>query len=281
MNADPREHLTAEERQHWLSVAVRLADVCADAISNTAGQFEVEAKADASLVTSADIAAEEAFREVIAAEFPSHGVLGEEKGLTNPDGDFRWIVDPIDGTAEFARGMPTYGTIIGLWLAGRPLLGVIDHQGLGWRLAGGYGLGLNRNGIPVGCEDQTVGGETVGEVRIGLPSRAGFTRRGDQGHVFDAVNRAYPECRTFHTCFSHSCALVGALDAAVEWAVPIWDLGALEALCEAAGAAYHCVQRAPHPLDPALELYSVVFGRPAIADELAAVVARSLDSGSP
>lgn len=90
-----------------------------------------EAKADDSPVTVADREAERLVRELIEARFPADGVLGEEFGQTRPDAARRWIVDPIDGTRSFVRGVPLYGVLLALEEAGDPVLGVIHFPALG------------------------------------------------------------------------------------------------------------------------------------------------------
>lgn len=270
MNVDPRAELSAEQIRGLLDAALHLADVCASTVADVIGTgFEVQTKSDRSLVTSADLEAEKAFRTAVAARFPHHGVLGEEQGLDNPQADFRWIVDPIDGTAEFARGMPIYGTIIGLMYRGRALVGVIDHPAMGLRVSGAHGQGLRRNGEPVTLDAVDPMGMREWP-RIGMPSRAGFIRRSDSGAIFDAITHAYPEVRCFHTCYSHSSALIGALDAAIEWDTSPWDLGAIEMLATEAGGWYRLIREFEHP--SAGTLYSVVFGRQAVAEPLAELI---------
>lgn len=78
-------------------------------------------------VTAADKGAERAIREELAARYPEHGIHGEEFGLHNPDASYRWIVDPIDGTAAYVMGWPMWGTLIALSYSGEPLLGLMDQ----------------------------------------------------------------------------------------------------------------------------------------------------------
>lgn len=89
--------------------------------------LEIELKADESPVTRADRNAEAVMRDLIRSEYPSHGILGEEYGEENPDAEFVWVLDPIDGTKSFASGCPLFGTLIGLLHEGKPVLGAI-HQ---------------------------------------------------------------------------------------------------------------------------------------------------------
>ncbi len=109
------------ELDDLLAVALRAADISRDVIMPIyAGPFDVERKADRTPVTEADRRAEIAMREFFARETPGFGVLGEEYGESPGDGRHRWIVDPIDGTKSFMRGVPLYGVLLGLEIEGRP-----------------------------------------------------------------------------------------------------------------------------------------------------------------
>ena len=87
----------------------------------------VETKKDESPVTIADKKAEEVMRALIEKEFPEHGILGEEFGSSNEDAEYKWILDPIDGTKSFITGAVTFGTLIALTKNGQPVLGVINQ----------------------------------------------------------------------------------------------------------------------------------------------------------
>ena len=108
-----------------LEFALRLADA-ADAASMSrfdAADLEVSLKADASHVTEADLATERAIRTLIEAERPDDGVFGEEYGVTG-DSNRQWIIDPIDGTANYLKGIPMWTTLIALAVDGVPRVGV-------------------------------------------------------------------------------------------------------------------------------------------------------------
>ena len=133
-----------------LAFAEQLADVARPiARSHFRALRGVELKSDRSPVTLADRAIERALRERVAAEFPQHGVLGEEEGATAPDAELLWVLDPIDGTKAFATGNPLFGTLIGLLHRGRPVLGVLDAAALGERWAAADGLGCRHQGAPI------------------------------------------------------------------------------------------------------------------------------------
>ncbi|MGD1877050.1 MAG: histidinol-phosphatase [Kiloniellaceae bacterium] len=111
----------------FLALAARLAEA-----GRTVGRkyfrqgLAVEDKADESPVTRADREAETAMREIIAAAYPGHGIHGEEFGVENPEAEFVWVLDPIDGTKRFITGNPLFGCLVALLQGGRPILGLID-----------------------------------------------------------------------------------------------------------------------------------------------------------
>lgn len=106
----------------------------------------VDRKADDTPVTLADRGAEELLRRLIAQRFPKHGVMGEEHGVTERDSDHRWIIDPIDGTQSFIRGVPLYGVLLGLEIAGEMVVGVVHLPALGEMLGAALGAGCRWNG---------------------------------------------------------------------------------------------------------------------------------------
>lgn len=108
----------------------------------------VETKADDTPVTLADREAEQVIRAHIARSFPTHSILGEESGSTDGDGEFRWIIDPIDGTKSFIHGVPLYGTLVGVEVRGTPRVGVIYLPALDELVCAADGLGCRWNGRP-------------------------------------------------------------------------------------------------------------------------------------
>ena len=267
---DPRDEISTQERRELLDAALELADLCADTTASILGSgFEVSKKADASLVTTADVETERAFRRRVEERFPEMAVLGEELGDSGKDSDYRWVIDPIDGTAEFARHVPLYGCIIGLHYRGQPLVGVIDHRGMDLRCHAAYGLGAFANGERLRIEDCT-DDEAGAVARIGLPSRASFLKPSDSTAVFSAIAAVYPNFRAYHTCYAHTLAAMNGLDAAMEWLTPLWDLAATQILIEEAGGRFKWVKEAGIPGET--RYYSAVFGKPAVVDRLAAII---------
>ncbi len=111
--------------------------------------FDIQVKGDGSPVTSVDQAVEDRMREIIAAEHPDHGILGEERKAHAADSEFVWVIDPIDGTLAFLAGIPVFGTLLALLHDGTPVLGIIDMPMTAERWIGADGLQTTRNGKPV------------------------------------------------------------------------------------------------------------------------------------
>jgi len=145
--------ISNEDMDQWIAVAHQLAEA-AGAVARPlfrSPALRVEDKADASPVTVADRTAEQAMRDILAQECPTHSVFGEEGGLRRADGaeepgDFVWVLDPIDGTKSFITGKPLFGTLIALTYKGEPILGVIDQCILKERWVGAVDRATTLNG---------------------------------------------------------------------------------------------------------------------------------------
>ena len=270
MPVDSRKGLPEERRKELLDTARELADVLRARIQEEVGQgLSVEAKPDRSLVTSADVAGEQAFRSAVIARNPAHGVRGEEFPPLNPEAEFVWVVDPIDGTAEFAAGLPVWGSIIALYYRDRPLVGLIDLPALDVRACAGYALGTTVNGEPVAIEPMAEAAIN-GLERVGTPSRVNFDRTEGGGATFDKLSAVHPNIRVFHTCYTHVLAATGGLDAALEWNAPLWDVSATQLIIEEAGGKYTQL-KAPNGADGE-PLHNVVFGRPGLVERIVATL---------
>ncbi|GAB4537053.1 MAG: inositol monophosphatase family protein [Anaerolineales bacterium] len=128
----------------------------ATTLAQTAGQIllthfrsahlERRFKADHTIVTSADLEANAHIQAAIAAAYPEDGIISEEAGTTWKGEEVTWIIDPLDGTANFQWGLPIWGVSIARWVAGKPSLGVIHFPALGETFAARRGNGVTRNG---------------------------------------------------------------------------------------------------------------------------------------
>jgi len=136
--------------QELLRFAGDLADAARAILRQaTRKPFEIIRKDDGSPVTEVDKAVEDALRILITEHYPDHGVLGEERAPTNPDAEYKWVIDPIDGTLPFLAGIPVFGTLIALVQGDAPILGVIEMPMTGERWLGCKGQPTICNGQPV------------------------------------------------------------------------------------------------------------------------------------
>lgn len=134
----------------FLDMAHKLADAPRPVLQSYYRKpLDIDEKGDASLVTDADRAIERTMRDLINAELPDHGILGEEYGPENLDAEYVWILDPIDGTKSFITGKPSFNTLIALCRNGKPVLGVIDQAILDERWIGVDGQPTTLNGKAV------------------------------------------------------------------------------------------------------------------------------------
>ena len=138
------------ELRGFLDFALELTETSGalvrDAFQRT---HSIEVKDDSSPVTEADIAVEASLRERIASCFPTHGIMGEEFDDTRVSAEFVWVIDPIDGTKQFAAGLPTFATLIALAHDGRPVVGIIDQPVTSERWVGVADACTTFNGSPV------------------------------------------------------------------------------------------------------------------------------------
>jgi histidinol-phosphatase len=203
-----------------LDFALSLADT-ADALTLTrfrAADLRVETKADLTPVTDADRSVERALREAIARERPGEGVLGEEEG--DDGGSVRWILDPIDGTRNFSRGIPVWATLVALERDGVRVCGVVSAPALGrrWWAARGGGAFANGERIRVSPVPD------LGRATISCTLGSDLARL--EPHVWHA--------RGLGDFWQHVLVAEGALDAAVDVPLALWDHAALEPIVEEA-----------------------------------------------
>jgi histidinol-phosphatase len=226
-----------------LAFALELADL-ADAI--TLGRFladdlVVETKPDLTPVTEADRAVEMVLRKRIGEERPGHGVVGEEFGADQPGGR-RWILDPIDGTKNYLRGVPVWATLIALEREGRVEVGVASAPALQrrWWAARGEGAFVNGRRIRV---------SRVAELSDAVLSYAslGSWEEHGLGEQFLELARGCWRTRAFGDFWSHMLVAEGAADLAVEPEVQLWDLAAPQVIVEEAGGRFTDLGGTPTP----------------------------------
>jgi histidinol-phosphatase len=192
--------------------------------------LSLEIKSDGSPVTSVDLAVERALRQRIDDEYPNHGVLGEEFGSHDLDAEWVWVVDPVDGTRQFAAGLPNYGILIALCHHGHPVLGIICQPQLGHVYLGVPGQGAWLNGTPIQPRPTARLAESIvcmsdPDAYVG-PTLAGFTalRGGSLWNVYDGG------------CLAFGALAAGRLDLSVCGPnLDCFDICALVPVVEAAG----------------------------------------------
>lgn len=217
-------------------------------------------KADSSLVTDVDLAAESAVRDVITRRHPDHGILGEELTSVNPGSEFQWVIDPIDGTLNFAHGVPLYGSILALLHKGDPIVGVIDHPSLGITTEAAHECGTFRNGERIRIVD-IASEQDIAEEIIAVGGREQFVRSGAAG-LFDRLFSGHRFVRTYNDCFGHTLAASGAVGAMIDVDLHIWDIAATRVLIEEAGGEF-VLTASPQGLSKDGR-YDAIFGKPSV-----------------
>lgn len=219
-----------------LTAALRTARVLADladqrALSGFAGPFAVDEKADGSPVTTIDRDIERALRRALATSHPDHAVLGEEQGGDLSPDVPTWVLDPIDGTRNFVRGIPVFATLIALVVDGRAVLGVVSAPALGERWEAVQDRGTRRNGVAVHVSAVPALGKAHlchGGLTWLRQDAAAWQRL---GKLVDAAERT----RGFGDFWMHLLVAGGMADAAFERDLSLWDLAALLPIVEEAG----------------------------------------------
>ena len=217
-----------------LTFALTLADT-ADAITMRhfrSPELEVETKSDLTPVSVADRAAEEALRAAIERERPGEAVVGEEFGAEGV-GDARWILDPIDGTKHYVRGIPLWATLIALEREGSIVAAVASAPALETRWWASRGEGAFANHQPIRVSSAAM----LEEASFSHAGVHSFDKRGLGKGLRALSERAWME-RAYGDFWQHMLVAEGRLDFAVEAAVNLWDLAAVQLIVEEAGGRF-------------------------------------------
>ncbi|MBT8396180.1 MAG: inositol monophosphatase family protein [Gemmatimonadetes bacterium] len=195
--------------------------------------LDSETKGDGTPVTVADRAAETLLRERIGAEYPHHGILGEEFGETNPGASVRWIVDPIDGTRSFVRGVPIYGVLIGIDVEGVPMVGVAHFPALRETVGAALGHGCDWNGRPA----------RVSRIR-NLPDAAALTTdpaellKSPVAPGWEELVEGCSLARTWGDCYGHVLVATGRAEIMIDPVLSPWDAAPFVPILEEAGGRF-------------------------------------------
>jgi histidinol-phosphatase len=223
-----------------LELALELADL-ADGITMArfrAQDLQVTTKPDLTPVSEADTAVERAIRERMAS-MAGHAVVGEEFGAEGADdADVRWIVDPIDGTKNYVRGVPIWATLVGVEHHGELIVGVCSAPALGMRWWAGRGLGAFRNGDPIQASKVTTLDDA--QVSFAWDSSGAFSANGLGDKMMALASRCW-RTRGLGDFWQHMLVAEGAFDISIDPIVASWDVAALIPIVDEAGARWTTV----------------------------------------
>jgi histidinol-phosphatase len=198
--------------------------------------FNLSWKENRTEVTEADRQSELAISTMILAERPEDGLLGEEHGIVgDADSAWRWVIDPIDGTSNFVRGIPVWATLVALThVDAGPVIGVVSAPALGKRWWAGRGLGAWADGRP--CRVSSVG--VLAEAQVCVTFSPGWDQIGLTAELVKLQQRAY-RARGFGDFWQHMLVAEGAVDLAID-AVGLapYDLAAVMVVVEEAGGTF-------------------------------------------
>lgn len=191
---------------------------------------EVRLKDDQTPVTQADLQIEEMVRRQVAQRFPSDAVLGEEAGGSLEDASRVWVVDPIDGTKNFAAGIQVWGTLLALFEEGEPILGVVGAPAVNERYEAVRGQGATLNGSMISVSK-------VDALERGAVCHYAMEAWLDGPHeaALRDLDRAAYRSVGFTDFWGHCLVARGSVEVALEPQLRIWDWGALKVLVEEAG----------------------------------------------
>lgn len=255
--------LTAE-----IALAHRLADAArAEILPHFRANTASERKADATPVTLADRAAEAAMRDLLAAEFPTDAVHGEEFGATTGTSGRTWVLDPIDGTTGFLAGRPLFGTLIALVVEGWPVLGVIDQCVLGERWVGVTGQPTLFNGQPV----RTRACRELSDAALATTGPHYFDQHDGDHFMTLAAKTDHRRMVMGGDCYNYAMLASGHLDVVCEANLKLHDFAALVPVVEGAGGTM-CDWNG-EPLHAASSGQVLALGDPARLDDVVEALA--------
>jgi len=227
-----------DEIRELLDFATELAEEAGRiTLRHFGGVVQHDSKGDGTPVTVADREAEQLIRRRVESRYAEHSILGEEYGESNEGARVRWILDPIDATRSFMRGVPLYGVLIGIEVEGESAVGVAHFPPLAETVAAGSGLGCRWNGRPCRVsavdrlEDAVVCTTDVERI-LTRPEGAGW-RRLQQRAAFS---------RTWGDCYGHALVATGRVEAQVDPVMAPWDAGPFLTIVTEAGGRFTTLQ---------------------------------------
>jgi len=226
--------MAADELQHLLDFAVAIAREAGEiTLRYFRSQIAIENKADGSEVTAADREAEAHLRQRIAQQFPGDAIWGEEQENLEGTSGRRWIVDPIDGTFSFVRGVPMFGVLVALVDQGEVVLGVVNLPATNEIVYAARGLGCFWNGEPARVSSTgSISDALLLSTDFGAAATYGF------GRAADELQRRARARRTWGDCYGHVLVATGRADIMLDPIMNVWDCAPLLPILEEAGGTF-------------------------------------------
>ena len=219
----------------FLQTAINAARAAEEIIHRYyAGTVEVQLKADQSPVTVADIEAEKAIKAIILNAFPTHGFYGEETGKVNPDAEYNWLIDPIDGTKAFVRRYPFFSTQIALMHGNELILGVSNAPLFGEMAYAEKGQGAFLNNQRI----QTSGYTSVAQAALSLGNIATLASKATQWQETGKIIQEVQRVRGYGDFLHYHLLAAGKVDLVMESDVNILDVAALSVIVNEAGGKF-------------------------------------------
>ncbi len=205
----------------------------AEALRAWRTDLAIERTADGSPVTAADRAAERAAREWIEARFPADGVVGEEFGTARPQAARRWLIDPIDGTQTFVRGVPLWGSLVAVVEGERVLASAAEFPALGESLAAAEGMGCLSNGAP--CRVSEIARLEEATVLATDPLACG---RAPRAEAWCRLAAGAALARTWGDCYGYLLVCTARAEAMLDAALSPWDAAPVALMVREAGGRF-------------------------------------------
>lgn len=222
----------SEDNRHFAAFSKVLAAESAKVIKKYfRTDVSIQEKRDSSPVTIADLKSEEIMRNLIMKEFPDHGIHGEEFGKHNPEANFIWMLDPIDGTKSFISGTPLFGTLIALLKNGEPLMGALNMP-----VSGDFLIGDNKKCL---LNDKAVhfrGCDKIATATL-LTTDHLNVHRYQNGEKFERLIRSVRLYRTWGDCYGYYLLATGFADIMLDPVMSPWDSMAIIPIIRGAGGS--------------------------------------------
>jgi histidinol phosphatase-like enzyme (inositol monophosphatase family) len=192
---------------------------------------DVEIKSDNTPVTRADRESEELIRACISRHFPTHAIIGEEGGLKSGDNNFKWIIDPIDGTKTFVHGVPFYGVLIGVEVRGEASVGAIYMPALDEMVCAATGLGCSWNSRPARVSP-------ISKLEEAVLLTTSVKTASERTGAWDVLAARTKMQRTWGDCYGYLLVATGRAEIMIDPQMNPWDCAPMMPILREAGGHF-------------------------------------------